>query len=217
MLENYSRAYEIAVRLDELVDYLEGDLKKAEGYHMLAILSLSMDKGRFEYEKKSYALYGRYLEHKAMAVYNYGVAMFDVKLEKKGLEYIENALALFPKSNNEKLVRFMLLVIEELLDNNILEKAQSICDEALNYAISLDNVKYIERAYYLKSRILQKENNMLSYEMYMNLSLDSLLKFGVKQDIYKRYMEMGYMYYNLSQINEAVKYFNLAISMEKKM
>jgi tetratricopeptide (TPR) repeat protein len=218
MLDNHSRAYEIAIRLEELMGYLEGDLKKAEAYHMLAILSLSMEKGKFEeYEEKSYALYGYNLEHKAMAIYNYGAAMFDANLKDKALEYIKNAIALYPKSNKEKLVRFMLLIVDELIENNILEYAQGICDETLNYAINLDNLKFIQKAYYLKSRILQKENNVLSSEMYMNLSLDALLRVGTKQDIYKRYIEMGYMYYNLSQVNEAVKYFNLAISMEKKM
>jgi hypothetical protein len=218
MLDNHSRAYEIAIRLEELMDYLEGDLKKAEAYHMLAILSLSMEKGKFEeYEEKSYALYGYNLEHKAMAIYNYGAAMFDANIKQKALEYIKNAIALYPKSNKEKQVRFMLLIVDELIENNILEYAQGICDETLNYAINLDNLKFIQKAYYLKSRILQKENNVLSSEMYMNLSLDALLRVGTKQDIYKRYIEMGYMYYNLSQVNEAVKYFNLAISMEKKM
>lgn len=218
MLDNHSRAYEIAIRLEELMDYLEGDLKKAEGYHMLAILSLSMEKGKFEeYEERSYDLYGYNLEHKAMAIYNYGAAMFDANLKEKALEYIKNAIALYPKSNKEKQVRFMLLIVDELIENNVLEYAQGICDETLNYAINLDNLKFIEKAYYLKSRILQKENNVLSSEMYMNLSLDALLRVGTKRDIYKRYIEMGYMYYNLSQVNEAVKYFNLAISMEKKM
>jgi tetratricopeptide (TPR) repeat protein len=218
MLENYSRAYETAIRLEELVGYIDGDLKKAEGYHLLAILSLSMDKGKFEdYEKKSYELYGFDLQHKAMAVYNYATVMFDVKLTDKALEYINNALELYPKSNMENLVRFMLLVSDELMENDVLEYALTICDDALNHAISLDNVKFIERAYYLKSRILLKENNLFSAEMYMNLSLDSLLRFGSKQDIYKRYIEMGYMYYNLAQVNEAVKYFNLAISLDKKM
>lgn len=218
MFENYSRAYEIAIRLEELIGYIQGNLDKAEVYHLLAILSLSMDKGKFEeYEKKSYELYGFDLQHKAVAVYNYATAMFDIKLRDKAIEYIKNALELYPKSNMEKLVRFMLLVSDELMENDVLENALEICDEALNHAISLDNVKFIERAYYLKSRILQKENNSLSAEMYMNLSLDSLLRFGNKQDIYKRYVEMGYMYYNLSQVNEAVKYFNLAIALEKKM
>jgi tetratricopeptide (TPR) repeat protein len=111
----------------------------------------------------------------------------------------------------------MLLAVDELIDNNVLEYTQSICDETLDYAIGLNDVKFIERAYYFKSRILQKAKNLISAEMYMNLSLDSLLRFGSKQEVYRRYMEMGYMYYNLEQVSEAIKYFNLAIALEKKM
>lgn len=218
MLGNNERAYEVAVRLEELVDYLEGDISKAEVYQMLAILSLSMDKGKFqEYEQKSYKLYGFNIEHKALAIYNYAATLFDVNLKDRAIEYINNSLSLYPKNNIEKLVRFMLLAVDELLENNILEEAQSICDDALNYAINLNEASFIEKAYYLKSRILQRQNNTVSAEMYMNLSLDSLLKFGGKHDIYKRYIEMGYMYFKLSQVTESIKYFNLALSVEKKM
>lgn len=218
MLENHERAYEVAIRLEELVNYLEGDISKAEVYQMLAILSLSMDKGKFEeYEQKSYKLYGLNAEYKALAIYNYAATLFDINLKDKALNYINNSLSLYPKNNLEKLVRFMLLAVDELFDNNILETAQTICDDALNHAISLNDAAFIEKAYYLKSRILQKQNNSISAEMYMNLSLDSLLKFASKQDIYKRYMEMGYMYYKLSQVTESIKYFNLALSIEKKM
>ena len=51
----------------------------------------------------------------------------------------------------------------------------------------------------------------------MNLSLDSLAKFGTKQEIYTRYMEMGYMYYNLKSTAESLKYFSLALSLEKRI
>lgn len=218
MLENTERAYEVAVRLEELINYLEGDISKAEVYQMLAILSLSMDKGKFEeYEQKSYELYGFNNENKALAIFNYGVTLFDINLGSEGLEYIHRSLSLYPKNNIQKLVDFMLIAVEELFDNNILETAQNICDEALNHAISLDDSVYIEKAYYLKSRILQRQGSAIASEMYMNLSLDSLLKFGTKHDIYKRYLEMGYMYYKLGQASESIKYFNLAISIEKKM
>ena len=45
------------------------------------------------------------------------------------------------------------------------------------------------------------------------ISLDSLLKYGSKEDRRKRYMEMGNMYYNLGEFKESIKYFSLA--MEK--
>jgi transcriptional regulator with XRE-family HTH domain len=218
MLHNNDRAYEIAVRLEGLIEYFEGDLRKAEVYHMLAILSLKMNKGDFEhYEAKSYELYKYDSEHKAMAIYNYATAMYDAKFYEFGLEYIKKSLLMYPKNSKAKLVRFMLLCVDELIDNDVLDYSQELCDEALNYAIVLDDVKFIERAYYLKTLILQKMNNLTSAEMYMNLSLDALLKFGTKQEIYQRYMEMGYMYFNLSQVREAVEYLNLAINIEKKM
>lgn len=218
MLGNHERAYEVAVKLEESVDYLEGDISKAEVYQMLAILSLSMDKGKFdEYEKKSYELYGTNIENKAMAIYNYASTLFEVNLKDKALEYINNALSIYPKNNKKKLVRFMLITVDELLNSSILDAAQTFCDDALNYAIRLNDVQFIEQAYYLKSRILQRQSNYISSEIYMNLSLDTLLKFGSKQDIQKRFIEMGYMYYKLSQVKDSIKYFNLAISLEKKM
>lgn len=218
MLDNYERAYEIAIRLEELVDFLRTDLKKAEVYQMLAMLSLKRDKDKFEkYEEKSYKYYGYNYERKARAIYNYSVMMFDIKAEDRAFEYMKKALSLFPKDNEEKLVNFMLLCTDELVDNNILQFAQEVCDEALDHAISLDSVKFIERAYYLKSHILQKLENVISAEMYMNLSLDALMKFGNNMDIYRRYMEMGYMYYNLRQTTESIKYFNLAMAIEKRM
>lgn len=218
MVENYDRAYEIAVRLEDLVQYLEGDFRKAEAYHMLAMLSISMDKGKFEmYEKKSYELYKSDIRPKATAIYNYATAMFDVGMKDKAIEYIKRALELYPDDDKEDLVEFMLLATNELYENGVLEEAQVICDNALNFAIELDNVKFIETGYYYKSIILQKQNNLFSAEMYMNLSLDALFKFGTKIQIYKRYIEMGNMYHKLGQTRDAVKYFNLAVALEKKM
>lgn len=218
MLENNERAYEVAIRLEDLVQYYGDDSKKADAYQMLGMLSLSMDKGNFErYEQKSYELYKHDIKCKARAIYNYATAMFDIGNNERAVEYIDRALSLYPKENKEDLVRFMLLAIDELIEHNILEKAQVTCDKALNYSIGLDNIKYIEKSYYYKALILQMQNNLSSAEMYMNLSLDALFKFGTKSDIYKRYMEMGNMYYNLDQTNEAIKYFNLAIALEKKI
>lgn len=218
MIENYERAYEIAVRLQELVDYLEGDLRKAEVFHMLALLSLRMDKGRFEeYEKQSYKLYKHNIAHKAQAIFNYASVMFKVGIKDKAVEYINDALSLCPRENKEKYVSFMLLNVNELIENNILKEAQKICDEALDLSINLNNIKFIEKGYYYKALILQKEKNLASAEMYMNFSLDALIKFGTRQDIYKRYMEIGHMYFSLGQNRESIRYFNLAINLEKKI
>jgi Tetratricopeptide repeat. len=218
MLENHENAYEIAIKLLDMIDYVESDIKKAEMYHMLAMLAIRMNTGNFEeYERKSYEFYKDDHPRKAQAIYNYASSMFNAGLAEKAIEYINEGLKVYPKDNKESMVKYMLLCISELVERNILDTAQDICDEALNNAISSDNVKLIEKAYYYKSMILQKQGNYAGAEMYMNLSLDALFKFGNRQDRYKRYMEMGNMYHKLGQISDAIKYFTLAIALEKKM
>ena len=51
----------------------------------------------------------------------------------------------------------------------------------------------------------------------LNLSLDSLLKYGSKEERRKRYMEMGNMYYNLDEFKESIKYFSLAMEKENSI
>lgn len=218
MVENFEKAYEIAVVLEHLIQFLDGDIKKAEAYQMLAMLSLRMDIDKFEeFENKAYELYGINSEYKAYAIYNFAVGMFRVGLREKAIDYIEKSLECYPKDNKEDLVDFMLTIIDELIESKELNIAERICDEALDNAINLDNIIYIERAYYLKALIIQAQDNGNSPEMCMNLSLDSLAKFGTKQEIYTRYMEMGYMYYNLKSTAESLKYFSLALSLEKRI
>jgi len=217
-IENYERAYEIAVRLEELICYLAGDEMRAEAYLMLAMLSLRLDKGRFkEFEEKSYELFGDNLERKAYAIYNYSVAMYQVGLKEGAVEYTCKALECHPHDNKERYIRFAIFAIDALIEYGELDEAQRTCDTTLNYAIAIDDIKYIERAYYFKALIMEKQNNLISSEMYMNLSLDALVKFGNKQEIYKRYMDMGHMYHKLGYISESLKYFTLALSLEKKI
>ena len=218
MLQNYERAYEIAIELIDLMDYIENDLKKAETYHMLAILCLRRNMDRFDiYEQKSYELYKDDLVHKSQAIYNYAVVMFTLGMRDKAISYINRALECYPKDNKELIVNFMLMNISKLIENGVLSKAQSICDETLDYAINLDNIVFIERAYYYKALILEKDGNLYSAEMYMNLSLDALLKFATNSQIHKRYMEMGDMYHRMENVAESIKYFNFAIQLQKKM
>lgn len=218
MLNNYQKAYEIAVHIPDLLEYFDSDLHRAEACHMLAMLALRMNRGNFEeYEKKSYELYSNNAEYKANAMFNFAVAMFKTDMNKKAVEYIKNALELHPKNDVNKLVKFMINCIGELIEHEYYEEAKEKCDEALNYSIELDNSKYIEKSYYFKSVILQKEKDYTMAEMYMNLSLDSLLKTGCKQEIYKRYMEIGSMYHEMGHTNDAIKYLSLAITLEKKI
>ncbi|MCB2305974.1 transcriptional regulator [Clostridium estertheticum] len=217
-LENYERAFEVGKRLLDLVKYVDTDLRAAQIYHMLAILSIRMKNGDFQkYEQKSYKLYKDKLSYKAMAIFNYGSTMFDCNMKEKAVEYISQGLIVYPRDDKVGLVEFMLNCVEELIKNDVVEIAQSISDEVLNYAINLDDIKFIEKSYYYKAIILDRQGSASSAEMYMNLSLDSLLKFGDKKDIYARYLEMGSMYHKLSNVADSIKYFSLALQLEKKM
>ncbi len=142
--------------------------------------------------------------------------MFDIGEKDKAINYINKALDLYPKNNTRAFVSFMLDTMKILLKNNILYRAQEISDEILNYAIKINNIRFIEKAYYYKAIILEKQGSLDTAEMYMNLSLDSILKFGTKQEIYERYMKMGNMYHKMNQVGESIKYFNLAIKLSKK-
>ncbi len=218
MLKKYERAFEVGIRLLDLVDYVDTEFKAAEIYHMLAMLSIRMNNGKFaEYEKKSYELYKDKDSSKALAIFNYGSTMFDCNMKDRAVEYINKGLGVYPKCNKRGLVSYMLDCVNELIKNDVVELAQSISDEVLNYAINLDDIKFIEKSYYYKAIILDIQGSSSSAEMYMNLSLDSLLKFGAKQDIYARYLEMGSMYHKLSNVADSIKYLSLALQLEKKM
>ncbi|MGH4118430.1 helix-turn-helix domain-containing protein [Clostridium sp.] len=218
MLKKYEEAYEVGKKLLDLLEYVDTEFKSAEIYHMLAMLSIRMNNGKFEeYEKKSYILYKDKDASKAMAIYNYGSTMFDCNMKDNAIKYIKKGLCFYPRDKTMGLVSFMLEIVNELIENDVLDLAQSISDEVLNYAINLDDIKLVEKSYYYKAVILNKQGMSSSAEMYMNLSLDSLLKFGEKQDIYSRYLEMGSMYHKLGNVADSIKYFSFAIQLEKKM
>lgn len=217
-LKDYQRAYEISIKLIEMIDSITNNFYKQEVYKALAVLSLRLNNGKFNYYKgKNEEIYKTNLIYKADAYYNFAKVMFELQDTKNAVNYILEALGCYPKEDLDSFVKFRLTCIGCLVENNMLDIAQNQCDEVLNYAIDLDNIVFIEKTYYYKSIILQKQGNLSSAEMYMNLSLDSLTKFGSKQEIYKRYMEMGNMYHKIGNVTESLKYFTLALSLKKKI
>ena len=68
------------------------------------------------------------------------------------------------------------------MENHIFDLAEEFYDMALNYAIKSGNGKHIEKAYYYKAVLLEKKGKSEEAEMYMNLSLDALLKHGSKSE-----------------------------------
>ncbi|KYH30399.1 MULTISPECIES: helix-turn-helix domain-containing protein [Clostridium] len=218
ILKEYSEAYNVAVKLKKMFSYMEDDLKKAKIYHMMAILSLRMGNEEFkEYELKSYKIYDSRNDYKCEDMLDYASIMFEMNEKDKAIEYINKSLNMYPTNDKEKQVRFMLLCIEELINNGALSEAESLIEKVIDYSINLNNIKFIEKSYYLKSKILQNNSNYISAEMYMNLSLDALTKFGNNKEIYDRYMEMGKMYFDMNYPKDALKYFALAINLQEKL
>ena len=84
-------------------------------------------------------------------------------------------------------------------------------------AIKADDIKLIEKAYFYKSLISKAQGSFSQAEMYMNLSLDALLKFAGNHERYERYLAMGNMYYEIGEHNDSIKYFSLALGEEKKL
>lgn len=217
-LKNYNEAYQIASQYEKNINIISKDADKAEMYNMLAIIALLNQSDKFKgYERLVYEYYGTDDNGKAIAMYNYASVMFVLNLGKEAIKYIEDGLEVHNKEDKHKYVKYMLLCICELMRNNNLDIAQQVCDKALNDAINLNDIKLIERAYFCKAVILQKKGDALSAEVYMNLSMDALSKFGNRQQRYERYMEMGKMYHSLGQLSDSIRCFTIALSLEKKM
>ncbi|WP_029450920.1 helix-turn-helix domain-containing protein [Clostridium algidicarnis] len=218
MIEDYDKAYEVISTVIDILDSVKDDTKNAEIYHLLAILSLKMEKDNFEeYEEKSYKYFKEDNKGKANAMLNYAIPMFENGYKDKATKYIKEGLNIYPKHDKKELVGCMLRCIEVLVENGILDEAQLISNEALNLAIDCDDINHIEKSYYFKSAILQKLGHYDKADMYMNLSTDALFKYANNQERYERYMEMGNMYYKMGDISEAIKYFTLAIGLQKKI
>lgn len=216
-IKDYERAYQTASELIEFVSYIDLDIKMAQIYEMLALLSLRLDKGEFiDYAQKATLLYKDDKYHVASAMYNYACIMSEMGMREKAVLYIEKALGTYPKESTIKITNFMLLNVEQFIKNDIFDKAQSCCSDALDLAISLDSIKLIEKGYYYKAIILEKQGSLVSAETYLNLSFDSLKRFGSSQDIYNRYMDLGDLYHRMGQVGEAIRYFDLAIKIKKK-
>lgn len=218
MLNQYAEAYKIGIKLKDLVNDIKDINLKSKVYQLLANLSIRNDINQFSnYEEKSYDSFSLESYTVAKLKMSYAETFFQVDLKDRAFLYLEEAISICPKEEKYNFVSLHLDAVKILLDNNFLEKAEPICDIALNDAISLDDIRFIERAYYYKSLICMSTSKEYFAEMYMNLSLDSIVKFGNKEDIYNRYLELGKMYNKINNVREALKYFGLAISIESKL
>ena len=217
-LSKYEEAYTILAEIIDYVDTIELLENRGMIYHIYACVCIKLKKeNEVLYKEKAY----EYQKHNpislAVAKGNYGKYYFEISNKEMAIKEIEEGIELFPKDNNEKQVEFLNYCIEILIDNEEYDKAYNIAENALNMAIISGNIKLVEKSYYLKGSILQKKGRYKEAEKYMTLSLDSLFKFGSRQERKSRYMDMAKLYYELGDTIDSLKYFNLSFAVDKKI
>lgn len=211
-------AYNILSEIINFIDEVKIDEYKGKIYHIYATICIKLNKEcADEYKAKAY----EYQKHNPMLLAlskgDYGKYYFKVGQRDKAIEEIQEGIKIFPHDNEEKNVEFLNYCTKILIENKEYEIAYKITEETLNMAIVTDNIRLIEKSYYLKGMILQKVGKYDEAEKYMNLSLDSLFKFGTREQRKARYIDMANMYYKLGSITDSLKYFNLAINVDKKI
>lgn len=212
------KSYECLKKILEYVDVFKSDKDVGNFYHEFAILNILL----YKVESEKYlnmALKYKKDNTKELADFKRenGKIYFEVDEAEKAIKEIKDAIEIYPRSEKIGCGNFLIKCIETLYNNHQYEEAFKYTDEALDLAIDIDEVRLIEKAYYFKGMIYQRKNEFRQAEMYMNLSTDFLFRFANNEDRYKRYNEMAELYYNLGELKESVKYFTLAINVEKKL
>ncbi|MBV4420286.1 helix-turn-helix domain-containing protein [Clostridium tyrobutyricum] len=218
MLKKYEEVYALLDKLIKLADCENEKLQKAKIYHLISVIYLRQNKNGFQkFRDMAYSLYEKNSVEKANAMLNYAEIMFEMNMKDEALDNLKNTLQIYPDEDKKSKTKFVLDIVCKLIKNDILNIAETLCNNALNESIELNNIVFIERSYYYKSRIFEKKGDIVSAETYMSFSMDALLKFANKKIVYKRYMEMGNMYYRMKNTSESIKYFNFAVQIWKKL
>ena len=196
----------------------KNDNDKGYYYHEFAIVNILLYIGEAD-KYLNIALDYKKDDMKVLAKFKAenGDIYFKVHKDDKALIELEDAAKIYPREDVRGCGEFLIKCIDILYKNNKYDEAFSYISEALNLAIDIDDERLIEKAYYFKGMIHQKLNDYIQAEMYMNLATDFLLRFANNEEKYKRYNEMAELYYNLNELKESIKYFTLAIQIEKKL
>lgn len=196
----------------------KNDNDKGDYYHEFAIVNILLYIGEAD-KYLNIALNYKKGDMKVLAKFKAenGDIYFKVHKDDKALIELEDAAKIYPREDVRGCGEFLIKCIDILYKNNKYDEAFSYTSEALNLAIDIDDERLIEKAYYFKGMIHQKLNDYIQAEMYMNLATDFLLRFANNEEKYKRYNEMAELYYNLNELKESIKYFTLAIQIEKKL
>lgn len=199
------------------IDNVKEDLYKGKIFHIYATLCIRLNKKEYKkYMNEAYSYLEKYPMDLAIAKRKNGESFFYINERERAIEEIKKGIELFPTNNKRESVKFLNKCIRTLYDNEEYNYAYEITDNALNYAIAIDDIVQMEEAYYLKGMILQKMKLYSQAETYMNFSLDALFKFSNKEKKYERYLDLGDMYHNLGDVKDSLKYFSLAMKMESE-
>lgn len=211
------KAYECLKKALEFINFFS-DKAKGDFYHEFAILNILLYKVEAErYLKKAFEYKKNDLKELAKFKGKNGEMYFQVQEVNKAMKEMLEAIKIYPREDKKGCGEFLIKCINTLYNNRQYEEAFKYTDEALDLAIDIDDIKLIEKSYYFKGMIHQKKGEFIQAEMYMNLSTDFLFRFANNEERYKRYNEMAELYYNLGELKESVKYFTLAINIEKKL
>ncbi|WP_304681048.1 transcriptional regulator [uncultured Clostridium sp.] len=216
-IKEIEKAYKSLKKVLEFVDMFD-DKSRGDFYHEFAILNILLYKVEAErYLNKAFEYKKDDLKELAKFRGKNGNIYFEVKQFEKAMREINDAIEIYPREDKKGCAEFLVECITSLYNNGKYEEAFKYADEALDLAIDIDEIKLIEKGYYFKGMIYQKKGEFIQAEMYMNLATDFLFRFASSEERYKRYNEMAELYYNLGELKESIKYFTLAINIEKKL
>ena len=212
-----NEAYNVLSESIKYIDDIDDDIDKGMIYHSFASLSIVLGKDDVNiYKDLAY----KYQKDNPMALAiskgKNGECYFCVGEKEKAIEEILDGIKIFPVHNEKQYVKFVNKCINTLYVNEEYENAYELIETAIDRAINTKSNELMEEAYYLKGMILQKMGMYLQAEMYMNLSLDFILKCGTKEKIYNRYLNMAELYYNLNEPKDSLKYFTLSMKLAEK-
>jgi transcriptional regulator with XRE-family HTH domain len=217
-MKDYKEACKLSKILEEYIMETNSNDSKVDLYHIMAILAMKdNDKNCLMYIEKAYRYCSNNNLKKVNIKLDFAVEFLRNQDIKTGKKLIEEAIEEFDKSQKVEYTRFLLKAIESLYNHKIDHNIDEYINEALDLSIILDNEKFMEKAYYYKTKQLINEGNFFSAEVYLSLSLEFLMKFGNAKMLYDRYMEMGKFYYDIKNIDDAIKYFALARNMKQRI
>ncbi|SCJ71751.1 Helix-turn-helix domain [uncultured Clostridium sp.] len=210
------KAYSLVENIINEIEYIEEIILKGLIYHIFACLSiLSYRVNAEKYIKLSYEYLESDKRYLSKIKSRIGRHYYQVGNAEKGKKETLDAMKISCESENNAYIDVLIDCVETFYTYKEYELADEMIDKALNLSICSEDTGLIERAYYFKGMILQKQGLYRQAETYMNISTDYFLKSANDEDTYKRYNEMAELYYNIGEPREAIKYFTLAMNLEK--